>query len=582
MAHPTTADKRRVSLAPALPALGLLMLCLIIQTALAPGLALAQGPAQENKPDGNSSQVRGNPEATVGGVRRTHFSVSPPLLHPLNATDYYGNKVLDLIYETLVGVDVDTMEHIPLLASRWETAPDKLSYTFWIDPRARWHDGRPVTARDVAHSFDVLFHPKLKTRAKWQAYYSNLSRVEVLDGNRVRFHVKRDHFLNFVNLASMRIVPAHMFKGDDPDKTSLASKPLGSGPYLFSHWKKGQSILLKRNPEYWGRELPQNAGRYNIQLLLTKIIPTEKVALEAFKKGDLDAIEFRPEQWARETNGPEFGLGASSGKKLVKLDIQNKAPRGYRYVGWNLESPLFSDRRARQAMGHLFDRRTFIEKFYHGLQVEAVGPFETNSRYSSPDVKPLEFSPKKALELLHQAGWKDSDGDSVLDKNGVPFRFTIMTADRETSVKMLTLAKETMRSAGVDMSLKVVDWSTLLTLIDEYRFDAVMLGWKRSPWPDPTALWHSESAQKGGLNLVRYRNPEVDGLIEKATRTIPDTERVKLFRRIHELIFNDQPYTFMTEENHILVGYQNTFRMVKPWYEYDVGYDYWWTDAKMP
>jgi len=110
----------------------------------------------------------------------------------------------------------------------------------------------------------------------------------------------------------------------------------------------------------------------------------------------------------------------------------------------------------------------------------------------------------------------------------------------------------------------------------------VMLGWSRSPFPDPTALWHSESAVKGGLNFVRYKNPEVDGLIEKAVRTIPDRERIGHYQRIHEIIYHDQPYTFLLERDRILLAYNRKFRNVKPWYKYTVGVDYWWIDRLKP
>ena len=522
------------------------------------------------------AMVRGNPAAVQGGVRRDHFAVSPAQLHPLNATDLYANQILQRIYESLSETDVETLAHIPLLAESWEISPDKLVYTFHLDPRARWQDGRPVTADDVAFSFRVLNDPQLRTRAKWQAYYSNVAGVVVLNAHTVRFTVHRDHFRNFTNIAGLRIVPRHGFPGLDPNRTPLSKQPMGSGPYRLVRWKKGASLLLKKDPHYWGQHLPQNVGRYNQTLLLTKIIAQDKVALQAFKKGDLDVILFTPEEWVREATGPLFGLGAQSGKPLIKLDVQNRAPRSYRYVGWNLGSVLFHDVRVRWAMSHLFDRDTFIAKFYHGLRAKAVGPFAANSPYCSPNVKPVDFSIRKAIALLRAAGWRDTDGDQVLDKDGQPFRFTIMTADPETSVKILTLTKEAMRKAGVDMRIKVVDWSTLLTLIDEYRFDAVMLGWTRSPWPDPTALWASSSAVQGGLNLVRYKNPEVDRLIAKATRSIPEAQRIKLYRRIHEIIHADQPYTFLTESSHTLVGYRRGFKQVQPYYAYDVGFDYWW------
>lgn len=527
-------------------------------------------------PSGSTGKVPGNPQANKGGVFRDHFGAQPHTLHPLNATDVYGNIILGKIYETLVDNHPDTFEHIPLLAERWETSPDKKSYTFHINPKAKWQDGKPVTAKDVKFSFDVMFQKKLKTRAKWASYYGNFKGVKVVSKRVVRFEVKKDHFLNFIRVADLRIIPAHKFTTKDPNKTSLRKKPMGSGPFQFSKWVKGRSIKLKRFKKYWGRSLPQNQGAFNQNIHLTKIIRTDKVALETFKKGDLDLIGLTPEQWTKESTGSKWGMGAKSGKKLIKLDITNKQPRSYYYVGYNLQSDLFKDVRVRRAMSHLFDRETFIKKFYHGLRAKAVGPFEVNSPYSSPKVKPIPFSPKKALKLLREAGWEDTDGDAILDKNGKPFKFTVMTANPETPVKVLTLAKETMKKVGVELNIKVVDWTSFLQLIDEFKFEAVMLGWSRSPYPDPTSLWHSKSAVKGGLNFVRYKNPEVDKLIEAGVKTIGKKQRIKLFRKIHELIYRDQPYTFMLELSHKLVAYNSRFKTVKPWYEYTLGSYYWW------
>ena len=558
------------------------------QTAAAPSGAPIAPP-----PD---SLLRGNPQALAGGTLRQNLRQQPQVLHPLNATDLYGNQILDQIYETLAQVDVDGLRHLPLLAERWEISADKKTFTFRLNPKARWQDGRPVTAQDVKFSYDILFHAKLKTRAKWQAYLGQFAGAEASDERTVRFTARQDHFLNFINLAGLRIVPQHAFGGGEPNETPLAKQPLGSGPYRFQAWNRGQSVVLTRSPDYWGRALPQNVGRYNAGRLFYRFVSAEKVALEAFKKGDLDLLELTPEQWFRETAAPEFtiavggiaggaavgGAAVGGGRRLLKLEVKNQAPRRYRYVGYNLESPLFRDKRVRRALGLLYDRDTFIQKFYYGAQVKAVGPFEVTSRYTSPQVKPQPFSVSEAIRLLREAGWSDSDGDGIVDKDGQALRFTVLTADPEVSVKMLTLAQGAMRQAGVALNIKVVDWSTLLSLIDEFRFDAVLLGWTREPWPDPGPLWHSRSAVRGGLNLVRYRNAEVDRLIDEGARSIPDEERVKLFRRVHELIFEDQPYTFLTEEDRSLYAYQGTLRQARPYYALALGEDYWWFAEKTP
>lgn len=521
--------------------------------------------------------VPGNPNAPVSGIRRDAAKTQPATLHPVNATDLYGNQVLDLIYESMINFDIETFEPIPLLAQSWEVSEDKRSFTFHIDPRAKWSDGKPLTAEDVKFSFDLLFHKKLKTRGKWMSYYGNFESPLVLDSRTIRFTAKVDHFLNFNRIGSIRILPKHKFKGDNPNKVKLAKKPMGSGPILFGEWRKGAWIKLKRNKKYWGRDLPQNRGQFNHNILMTKFIPTDKVTLESFKRGDVDLISFTPEQWVRETGTDQFSTDPKSGRPLIKMAVNNRSPRSYGYIGYNLESPQFSDRRVRTALSHLLDRDTFIQKFYHGFREKTVGPFAANSPYSSPKVKPIEFSVRKAIHLMAEAGWKDTDGDKLVDKDGNAFRFTVLTPGRETALKILTLAKESMRKAGVELNIKVVDWSTLLQLIDEFKFDAVMLGWTRAVHADPTALWHSKGAVKGGLNFVHYRNKEVDKLIDQATKTIPEKDRVAKYRRIHEIIFRDQPYTFLLEPNRNLIGYQSKFEMVKPWYTFGVGYDYWWT-----
>ena len=523
-----------------------------------------------------SELVRGNPDAPKGGTWRHQYSTQPHTLHPLNATDAYGNRILDQIYESLVQEDVETLEFIPLLAERWEISQDRRLFTFHLNPAARWQDGKAVTAEDVKFSFDVLRDKALKTRGKWQSYYADIEQCEAVDARTVRFTAKRDHFRNFINLGGLRIVPKSGFTGADPNETPLTKSPLGSGPYRFEEWNRGTSVILTRDPNYWGRSLPQNLGRFNAGRKLIRFIQADKVALESFKRGDLDLLGLTPDQWVNETNGPEFGKDRASGKRFIKIEVRNQAPRGYRYVGYNLSSPLFSDRRARLAMSLLYDRDTFISKFFHGLQVKAVGPFEANSRYSSPGVKPVGFSVPEAIKLLREAGWKDSDGDGLMDKDGVVFRYTVLTADPETSVKMLTLAKEAMRRAGVELNIKVVDWTTLLNLIDDYKFDAVMLGWTRDFWPEPTSLWHSRSAVKGGLNLVRYRNPELDRLIDESVKSIPDAERIKHYRRIHEIIAHDQPYTFLLEPDRSLLAFSRSLMQVKPWYGYFLGDEYWW------
>ncbi|HUJ75110.1 MAG TPA: ABC transporter substrate-binding protein, partial [bacterium] len=334
--------------------------------AVAPASVSAAVPGADKGP----GIERGSAQAVVGGTRRLNLNVQPAVLHPLNATDLYGNIVLDDIYETLTQQDVDSLRQMPLLAESWSVSADHKQFTFHINPAARWQDGQPVTAEDVKFSFDVLQDPRLRTHAKWESYYGNFMGAEVVDPLTVRFTAREDRYLNLFNLSALRIVPRHAYGTGDPNETPLAKAPLGSGPYRFESWNRGQSIVLRRDPHYWGWRLPQNVGRYNSQRLLLRFIMADKVSLESFKRGDLDEINLKPEQWFNETAAPEFGIWPHPGTRFTKLEVKNQAPRPYSYVGWNLASPLFSDRQVRLALGLLFDRDTYIQKIFHGTRVK--------------------------------------------------------------------------------------------------------------------------------------------------------------------------------------------------------------------
>ncbi|PIS10612.1 MAG: peptide ABC transporter substrate-binding protein [Bdellovibrio sp. CG10_big_fil_rev_8_21_14_0_10_47_8] len=509
--------------------------------------------------------------AVIGGNYVINIRGEPPTIHPITSTDLYASNVHEYTLSTLLVHDMKTYEWKPMMAEKWNISKDGKVFTFWLRKDMTFHDGHPVTAEDVKFSFDAIFDPKYQAADKIP-YYEGISKVEVVDPYQVKFYTKEVYFLNFETAAGMYIIPKHIYS--DIEKSKKMNKELvGAGPYKIEKFEKGQRIVLKRYDKWFGNQMPEMKGHFNFDTVTLRFVNDENVYLEMLNKGDLDYDDLSPEQYTKKTSEGNWG------KSVLKYKVSNVMPKGYRYVGWNLENPLFKDRDVRYALAHLMNRSAMISKFRYDLSVMATGPTEIYSDYASPKAKPILFDPKKARDLLTKAGWRDSDKNGVLDKeiNGkkVEFRFTLLHSNKEYE-KYLTFYKEDLKKAGIDMDIKYLEWNSFLKLLDESKFEAVSLGW----WPgiefDPKPQWHSSSAVAGGSNFIHYKVPEVDQWIDQGRKELDRKKRIVIFRKIYQRIADDAPYVFMFNEKYYL--YANSARTQKSadTLKYAIGMEYWW------
>ncbi|RME15679.1 MAG: peptide ABC transporter substrate-binding protein [Bdellovibrio sp.] len=468
--------------------------------------------------------------------------------------------------------DPDTYELTPWLADDLKKDPKGLWYIFHIRKNVFWHDGKPLTAKDVKFSFDVIRDDRFAT-AHLRPYYENIKECILLDDHTVKFTVKKKYFGNLNVLATLQVAPQHVY--GDPKK-KVNKKIIGSGPYILAKYHRGKSIILKRNPKWWGNHLPEFKGQFNFQKIFIRFIKNENVRLEMLKKGQLDYLSLTPEAFVKKTEGAIWT------QKIDKIKAENLAPKSYGFVGWNLKKPLFQDRKVRLALSHLMNREEMNKKFRYNMSLLATGPWYRQSVYADPQVKPLLFNPQKAAQLLSEAGWKDSDKDGLLDKkiNGqkTPFRFTLMFANKD-SEKYFTMYKEDLRKAGIEMNIKLVEWNTLVKALDEKKFDAVNLGWGGGSVDlDPKQIWHSQSAKNGGSNFISYSNKEVDRLIDLGRQELDKKKRIKIFRKVYRLIAQDAPYTFMFVNKYVLYAKSKRVKQQKPTYKYEIGEQFWWME----
>ncbi|MCB0361172.1 MAG: peptide ABC transporter substrate-binding protein [Bdellovibrionales bacterium] len=474
--------------------------------------------------------------------------------------------------------NIETNEMDPALAESYEEDPKGMWYIFHLRKDAKWHDGKPVTAKDVRFSFSALADKDSKfDTAHIRPYFENIERAQVIDEYTIKFTVKKKYFNNFKVLASggfLRIVPQHIY--GDPNKKN--SKVLvGSGPYKLEKYDRGKSIVLERNPDWWGYREPRYAGQYKWSRIQFRFIKEETAQLARLEKGEIDLLaQLSPEAYMQKTNHEPWGT------KVIKRKVNHKGPRSYGFVGWNFLNPLFKEKEVRTALAHLMNRQLMIDKFRFGLSLPATGPWYQQSPYADPDVKPIMFDREKASILLSQRGWKDEDKDGILEKtiDGklVPFRFTLMMASRDAE-KYMTIYKEDLRKSGIHMEIKIVEWNGFVKALDERKFDAVSLGWSAgSVDNDPKQIWHSESSQSGGSNFISYNNPKVDKLIDEGRQELDREKRITIYKKIYRQIAEDAPYAFLFNNKSFLYAHSSKMQMEKPVYNYDIGVETWWIE----
>lgn len=514
---------------------------------------------------------RVNPEAPTGGVFYRNIGGEPPTIHPIMATDLYASIVQNYVFDSLAARDPETGEFEGRVAQSWEVSKDGKVYTFQLRPNVTWSDGKPVTAEDVVFSFEAIKNPEYRA-LHLLPYYESIEKIEAVSNQTVRFYLKDTYFQNFISIASMTLIPKHVY-GDVEKSKKMTRDAVGCGPYVLEKFERGQRIVLKRRPDWYGFQTPQWKGIFNFDTVVLRFVKEDAVAFEMMKKTEIDFMRLTPEYFELKAVGQPWG------EKVFKVKAENREPKGYGFIGWNFRQPLFQDRRVRLALYHLLNREEMNKKFRFGMSELARGPVYNQSEYAAPEVQPILYDPQKAKQLLQQAGWKDSDKDGILDKviNGqkTPFRFTLIYSNKDVE-KYWTWYKEDLKKAGIEMELKYVEWNSFLRLLDEGKFDAAALGWTGSLEWDPKQIWHSSSAVPGGSNFIGYKNPEVDKLIEKARLELDKSKRVKMLRQVYTLIANDVPYAFLFNDKYAL--YAHSYRVEKPadTLTYEVGLDWWW------
>ncbi|MBK9331509.1 MAG: hypothetical protein IPM96_03650 [Ignavibacteria bacterium] len=528
-------------------------------------------------------------------------------LNPTVTNDATATGIYIYIFETLLDINRETYELRPLIAkSMPEISDDKMSYTFDMKEDVKFSDGTPLTGEDIIFTVKTIKNPFTDAQAL-RNYFVDLKNVELVDGNKykVRFNMTRPYFRAVYSLGSMAITPKHVldkdgmndkFTWEDLDEAQKSLDPkkfpdmqkyadflnsqevsrdpkyvLGSGPYKLEKWTTGQSIVLQRNNNYWNKSMVPNFPNK----LVFKIIQDQNAALVAAKNKEVDHMfVIPPIDFVENVKDPaKFNLK----KALVSEPV-------YIFIAWNNKSPLFSDKKVRWALSYAIDRQTMIDKIVYGMGTKVQSPVFIESKYYNNDLPIIEYSPEKAKQLLTEAGWKDSDGDGIIDKviNGkkTDFKFTFINNNNPKRKKVMLVVIESLKQLGIQADLQEYEWSVFLEKTKKHEYDACYSAWQLSVTPeDPYQIWHSTQSEGEGSNFISYKNPESDKLIEQNRMEFDDTKRMEILKKWQQIIYDDQPTTFLWTEPSRFI-YSDRFKNTR-WYAYPDSplLNEWWTPA---
>lgn len=492
-------------------------------------------------------------------------NIIPPLAHDASAQYAYP-----LIWEPLNSTDARKQVLIPGLASLPEISSDHLTYTYTLNPNAKFSDGKPFTGEDVIFSFKCVMNPRQMETTQTRSAVNSVDSISFVNGDKMKvaFHLNKPYFQMDLVLGGgyVLMLPKHVFdphnytdqmswtemKSENPKNPAFQQEAdefkdpakirdpkvmIGTGPYLYGEWATNDHISFKKNPNYWGKDMPWSEA-YPDEIIF-KTITDNNSAVTALKAKDIDLMDLVP--------AAQYTQIDSVKQPFIRKDTVYYNSRVF--VEWNAERPLFKDKKTRWALSHLIDRDLLVKEVMKGLARPINGPINFTQPHYDATLKPITFDPDLAKKMLAEDGWTDSDGDGVLDKvidgKRTPFHFTFNIYAGSDVVKQAALViSEQMRKVGIQIDVSSTEWSVWINNARTHNYDAAianMLG--NASEDDPYELWHSSQAKNKGQNVYSFINPEVDKIIEENRTEFDIAKRDVLMKRFQQIVYDEMPVT---------------------------------------
>lgn len=552
-----------------------------------------------------------DPAAPKGGEIRMVPPTRPTNFDKFNPFTLKGTpppNIGALLFESLLTGNFDEpTTAYGLLADDVTVAPDRLSATFHLNPKARFHDGKPVLAADVVHSFATL--TSKQAAPQYRTIYAEVKGAIALDERTVRFDFTSPNAELPLIVGGMAVFSRDWGKGKPFDQV-VAEVPIGSGPYKLASTAMGRDVTYVRDPDYWAKDLPARRGMFNFDRITFKIYLDETGRFEGLKGGEFDFLrEFISRNWARQYKGRQFDSG-----EIVKRAFANQNPGDFQGHIFNLRNPKFQDIRVRQAIGLAFDFEWMNRQLFYGLYKRVDGYFPNSEFHAEGLPKPDELAlleplrsklrpevfqalPKspstapphslrdnlrQAQQLLKDAGWAYRDG-ALRNAKGEPFVIEYLN-DQPSLIRVVGPFQKALEKLGIQLVFRTVDYSLSKQRMDAFEFEmtSARLPGTMAPGSELLDRWGSKAADaKGSSNIWGLKDPAVDALLQKVVtaRTRPElSAAMRALDRVLTLGYYSVPQYYGSD---FLVGYRpRPFVLppvIPPYYDvHDWAMSTWW------
>jgi peptide/nickel transport system substrate-binding protein len=396
---------------------------------------------------------------------------------------------------------------------------DGLVWTFFLRDDVRFHDDHPLTAQDVEFTYRTAIDQENGSRKSER--YGMIDGMEV-EGDYTFRMILKYPFAPLIHKISGAIIPKHLLENIDLHNIPFNHHPIGSGPFKLVDWSEDDTIVLEANRRYFRK------GRPILDKLIFKTYPDKQAAIKAISQGEMDIA----------LNLAASDLAFVSRRRAFRV-YPVPAPSYYAII-LNLNDPIFADARVRKALDHAIDRDSIVRNQLKGYSKICTGPFAVDSWAYNTEIQPSTYDIEKARELLEQAGWRDSDGDGILDRDGEPFEISLTMPNISDSLERVAVAiRAQLMKIGIRAKLAYADAPELDTMPSQALLSMIITG------ADPDyayRFWHSSN---GDVNLASYRNTFVDDLLELGRQTADIEKRRAIYHRIHKIIHDDYPAIFL-------------------------------------
>lgn len=475
----------------------------------------------------------GGSDKEGGGTYRDQLNIAVDVdaetYNPILTNNTTGNRVGQLIFNGLVRLDEKVVPQ-PALAEKWEISKDGLTYTFHLRTGVTFHDGTEFTSADVKYTFDEIL--KKENNAPYRSRYVAIEEISCPDDQTVVFK------LNTANSALMAYMDLGIIpEGAMDDAAAFGTAPVGTGPYKVEGYTLNSETILKANAEYW-------EGTPATETINVYVINDNSTRLASLESGDVDFV-------CSPLTASDLEL-VEGNDSLVMNDV---AGLGFTYIGMNVEDPVLKDLAVRQAIAYMTDKQNISDVIYSGMDTPGTTPILSASWANSDSLKDYEYSKEKAEKVLAEAGWTDSDGDGILDKDGVPLAFTISTHSDDTSrFQVAEYVQNQLKDIGMDVDVAVTEWAAFSDALTRHEAQVWIAGWLNQMDPD---RMYDMFYTGGASNYGQFSDEKVDEALEAGRTSSDQEERAENYQYAAQAATDNVWYITLVEQAYISIHDRN-------------------------